>query len=193
MRLNLVLPRSTYHRCFSCSSETRAFREMKRIIVIGSGGAGKSTFSKRLGEALSIEVIHLDALYWKPNWEKMSADEWTEIVRTLVQGESWIMDGNFGGTREMRMEACDTVIFLDIPRRICLYRILKRPFLFRGKTRPDMAEGCNEKVDLEFIAWVWNYPNRARPPILEQMDQFPHTRKVVLRSSREIESFLQGL
>ncbi len=79
---------------------------MKKIIVIGSGGAGKSTFSKQLGNALNIEVVHLDALYWKPNWVKTSRDEWTKIVRDLLEHDSWIMDGNFGGTREMRLKAC---------------------------------------------------------------------------------------
>jgi adenylate kinase family enzyme len=131
---------------------------MKKIIVIGSGGAGKSTFSKQLGNALNIQVIHLDALYWKPNWVKTPRDEWTEIVRNLLERDSWIMDGNFGGTREMRMKACDTVIFLDIPSRVCLYRVLKRFFLNRGKTRPDMADCCNEKIDMEFIHVRVQYP-----------------------------------
>jgi adenylate kinase family enzyme len=166
---------------------------MKKIIVIGSGGAGKSTFSKRLGNALNIEVIHLDALYWKPNWEKTPRDEWTEIVRNLLERDSWVMDGNFGGTREMRLKACDMVIFFDLPRRICLYRVLKRFFLYRGKTRPEMADSCNEKIDLEFISWIWNYPNRNRPRILEEMEHFAEKRLVILLSVREIDLFLQCL
>ena len=72
------------------------------------------------------------------------------------------MDGNFGGTREMRMQAADTIIFLDLPRRVCLYRILKRTLKYYGKSRPDMTEGCNERLDLEFIGWVWNYKHRSR-------------------------------
>jgi adenylate kinase family enzyme len=166
---------------------------MKKIIVIGSGGAGKSTFSKQLGNALNIEVIHLDALYWKPNWVKTPRDEWTEIVRNLLEHDSWIMDGNFGGTREMRLKACDTIVFLDISRRVCLYRVLKRFFLYRGNTRPDMADGCNEKIDMEFIAWIWNYPKRNRPRILEEIEHYSEKRLVILRSTREIDLFLQGL
>lgn len=166
---------------------------MKKIIVIGSGGAGKSTFSKRLGKALNIDVIHLDTLYWRPNWVKTPVYEWNEIVRKLLKADSWIMDGNFGGTREMRMKACDTVIFLDLPRRVCLYRILKRVLLYRGKTRPDMAAGCSEKIDLEFIAWIWNYPYRSRPRILDEMKHFSAKHLVVLRSTREIDAFLLGI
>jgi adenylate kinase family enzyme len=146
---------------------------MKKVIVIGSDGSGKSTFARRLGKAFDIEVIHLDQGYWKPNWVKTPKDEWSKIVEGLLDRESWIMDGNFGGTREMRVRACDTVVFLDIPRRICLYRILKRAVLYRGRTRPDMAEGCKERFDWEFVEWVWNYTNRARPRILAQLETFP--------------------
>ncbi len=164
---------------------------MKKIIVIGSGGAGKSTFSKRLAEALTINVIHLDQLYWKPNWVEPSKEEWARTVEELLKGESWIMDGNYGGTREMRVRACDTVIFLDMPRYLCLYRVLKRALAYRGKNRPDMAEGCNEKMDIEFVLWVWNYPNRARPLIEAELKQYEDNKMVIrLRSTREVEDFL---
>ncbi|CAN5602655.1 DNA topology modulation protein [soil metagenome] len=164
---------------------------MKKIVVIGSGGAGKSTFSKQLGVALDIDVIHLDSLYWQPGWVKMPKGEWNETVRRLTEGESWIMDGNFGGTREMRMRASDTVIFLDIPRRVCLYRVLKRVVVYNGRTRHDMAEGCNERLDLEFIAWVWNYPNRGRRNFFKEIEQFRDKNIVILRSVREISRFIQ--
>ncbi len=166
---------------------------MKKIIVIGSGGAGKSTFAKRLGKALGIEVIHLDRLYWKPNWVKTPKDEWPKIVEELLKGESWIMDGNFGGTREMRMRACDTIIFLDIPRRVCLYRILKRFVVYRGRSRPDMTGGCNEKFDLEFLLWVWNYPNRTKPRLAAMLEQFKNEKTIIwLRSTKEIEDFFDN-
>ena len=88
---------------------------MKKIIVIGSGGAGKSTFSGQLGEKLGIPVVHLDKLFWHPNWTRTPEDEWFEIIRREIARDEWIMDGNFGGTRQIRMQACDTVIFLDMP------------------------------------------------------------------------------
>ncbi len=166
---------------------------MKKVIVIGSGGAGKSTFSNSLGEKLGIEVIHLDRLYWRPNWVETPKDEWIETVRQHLGRDSWIIDGNYGGTREMRLQACDTVIFLDIPRRVCLYRILKRAVVYHGRSRPDMAEGCNEKIDLEFILWIWNYPNDARKRVTEQLECFPEKTVIVLRSTHDIESFLQKL
>lgn len=163
---------------------------MKKIIVIGSGGSGKSTFSRRLGERTSIEVIHLDREYWRPNWEKTPVDEWEARVATILGRDSWIMDGNFGGTREMRMQAADTIIFLDIPRRVCLYRILKRTIQYYGRSRPDMAEGCDERFDLEFLLWLWNYPNRTRSRVIEASEKFPDKRFVRLRTTSEVEKFL---
>src|SRR3982751_1716212 len=99
---------------------------MKKILVIGSGGAGKSTFAQRLGAILKLEVIHLDSLYWSSGWVEMPKDEWRTMVDELLKKDSWIMDGNYGGTLDIRLEAADTVVFLDISRLICLWRILKR-------------------------------------------------------------------
>src|SRR5688572_30960534 len=80
--------------------------KMKRILVIGSGGAGKSTFARRLGKILSIEVIHLDSIYWRPGWIETPKQEWKKRVEHLIAGDSWIMDGNYSGTLQLRFEAC---------------------------------------------------------------------------------------
>ncbi len=166
---------------------------MKKVIVIGSGGAGKSTFSRRLGKKLGLPVVHLDKLFWRPNWTRTPEDEWIEIVRSELKKDEWVMDGNFGGTREMRMRACDSVIFLDMPRRLCIYRILKRTLLYHKDTRPDMAEGCSERFDPEFIRWVWNYPSRSRSRLLAELEGFRDKRIIVLKTRREADIFLSGL
>ena len=166
---------------------------MKKVIVIGSGGSGKSTFTRELGERTGIEVIHLDQEYWRPNWVKTPTDEWVAKVAAMLERDSWIMDGNFGGTREMRMRAADTIIFLDLPRYVCLYRILKRTMKFYGRSRPDMTEGCNEKFDLEFFLWVWNYPNATRDRVLSTLQTFPEKRSIRLRTKAEIAEYLRGI
>src|SRR5687767_2595929 len=124
---------------------------MKRVLVIGPGGAGKSTFAKRLGELLGIEVKHLDRLYWRAGWQESAKDEWLDKVKELASEESWIMDGNYGGTLEVRVRRSDTIVFLDLPRLLCLWRITKRRFLYSGRSRPDMAEGCTERLNWEFV------------------------------------------
>ncbi len=162
--------------------------------MIGSGGAGKSTFSRRLGERLGLEVIHLDTAYWRPGWVATEKDEWARKVEELCRRESWVMDGNFSGTLEPRLAACDTVVFLDLPRTVCVWRVLKRAVMYRNTPRPDMAAGCREKFDPEFLLWVWNYPSRTRPKVLALLEKHTEGRKVVrLRSRAEVERFLNQL
>lgn len=166
---------------------------MKKVVVVGSGGAGKSTFSRRLGEITGLEVIHLDSVYWRPNWTEPPKDAWAATVARLIQRDSWIMDGNFGGTRELRMRAADTIIFLDLPRRLCLYRGAKRAILYYGRRRPDMAGGCNERLDREFLLWIWNYPKTSRVRLLAELEKLPNKRIVVLRSRADVRKFLLDL
>jgi len=164
---------------------------MRKVLVIGSGGAGKSTFANRLGELLNIEVIHLDQFYWRPGWVETPKSEWLETVERLVRKDSWIMDGNYSGSLEIRLAACDTVIFLDIARSVCVWRLLKRAVLYRKKNRPDMAEGCAERLNLEFVRWVWNYYSRTRPRVLVRLEENADRKRIVcLHSGSEVESFL---
>jgi adenylate kinase family enzyme len=165
---------------------------MKRILVIGSGGAGKSTFSTKLGAVLGLPVIHLDQAYWKAGWEKPSKEEWAAKVDALVAQHEWIMDGNFGGTLPQRIKRADAIILLDVSRWICLWRVARRAVKYRGRHRPEMAPGCQERFDLEFIKWIWNYPTRSKPAKLALLSATgPDQRVVILRSRREIERFLE--
>jgi adenylate kinase family enzyme len=167
---------------------------MKKILVIGSGGAGKSTFARRLSEILKIEVIHLDALYWQAGWVETPKPEWKQKVAALLAQDAWIMDGNYSGTLDLRLQACDTVIFLDIAPLICLWRIGKRLMQYRHQSRPDMAEGCHEKLNVKFIEWVWNYRKRTRPKVVRLLQENAHSKQVIwLRSPAEVEIFLANL
>jgi adenylate kinase family enzyme len=167
---------------------------MRKVLVIGSGGAGKSTFAARLGRLLDIEVVHLDSFYWKSGWVETPKDVWAETVAELAGRDAWIMDGNYSGTFDIRVKACDTLIFLDMPRRVCFWRALKRFVVYRGRTRPDMAAGCDEKIDWEFILWIWNYPKTRRPRVLELMRQNAGSKQMIrLRSPAEAERFLAAV
>lgn len=167
---------------------------MRRVLVIGSGGSGKSTLARRLGELLNVEVIHLDWHFWRPGWVETPKPEWRETVVGLLGRDAWVMDGNFSGTLDLRLEACDTVIFIDLPRALCLWRVIKRLALYRRRGRPDMAEGCGEKLDFKFMRWVWDYPERTRPDVLEKLEKHSRDKRVIhLRSRAEVESFLAGL
>ncbi|TWT09109.1 DNA topology modulation protein [Planomicrobium sp. CPCC 101079] len=167
---------------------------MKKIAVIGSGGSGKSTFARSLDGKLGIGVHHLDALLWKPGWEPTAKAEQRHIQQQLIEKDSWIIDGNYNGTLEMRLTAADTIIFLDMPRILCLYRVIKRRWQFRRKPRTDMAVGCKEKINLDFLRWVWQYPHTKRPGVLDMLYNLSAEKTIIiLDSPRKVQAFLDKL
>ena len=165
---------------------------MRRVLVIGSGGAGKSTLAARIGERTGLPVVHLDALYWHAGWRPTPPDEWAARVDALVAREAWVIDGNYSRTLDARLAACDTVVFLDLPRLVCAARVVRRWIRYRGRARPDMAPGCDERLTAEFLRWIWDYPRLRRPGILRRLAA-PGRRAVVLRSRRDVERFVAGL
>ncbi|QQE80495.1 DNA topology modulation protein [Alicyclobacillus sp. SO9] len=168
---------------------------MNRIAIIGSPGAGKSTFARLLGDLTGIEVFHLDGLFWNPGWVETPRAAWIQLQEKLVQRPSWIIDGNYGSTMDIRIQAADTVIFLDFPRYICLWRAIKRAVQFRGKTRPDMGEGCAEKIDLEFIQYIWGFRRREDDKINRRLnDAIEEGKQVIrLRTNAEVDAYLTSL
>ena len=167
---------------------------MKRIIIIGSGGAGKSTLARQLGERLHLDVYHLDALMWRPGWVMAPREERIDIQQQLVKNNQWIIDGNFGNTLDIRLQEADTVILIDLPRIVCIYRVLKRVARYRGTTRPDMGASCEEKLDFAFLKWVWNFPDVQRPQLLQQIEQHPKKLNLIhLKSSRAVRNYLNSI
>jgi adenylate kinase family enzyme len=167
---------------------------MKKVLVIGSGGSGKTTFSKQLAARTGLPLIHLDQLFWRPGWDPTPDAEWDLVIAELSARDAWIMDGNFGRTIAVRMSAADTVIFLDLPRRLCTWRIVKRQIRYAGRSRPDSAPGCPERLTWEFVSWVWTYPSRRRPEMIERLDAVRSTKNVlILKSQREVDDFLASL
>jgi adenylate kinase family enzyme len=166
---------------------------VKRVLVIGSGGSGKTTFARQLARRTGLPLVHLDSHYWPPHWQQRPDGEWSAIVRELIGRDRWIMDGNYGGTMGERLEACDTVFFLDMPRMKCISRALRRQFMNWGRSRDEMPEGCNERFSPEFLAWIWTYPSRRRGAILERLEALRTTKQVnIFRSDAEAETYLQS-
>jgi adenylate kinase family enzyme len=168
---------------------------MRKILLIGSGGSGKSTLAGRIAARTGLLLIHLDALFWKPGWQETPREEWKEIVVELLQRDSWVMDGNYGGTLDMRLAACDGVVFLDFPATVCLWRLLKRRLQFHRKSRPDMPAGCPERLSWSFLRWIWSYGRDRRPRILQKLATVAAQGKQVhiLDSSTAVEAFIAQL
>lgn len=165
-----------------------------RILVLGNSGSGKSTFARQLGEVTGNEVIHLDAYFWQPGWIPTPQDQWQQIVETLVKKPSWIMDGNYLSTFTTRIKRADTVIFLDRPRLTCYWRILKRFFICKFSNRPDIGPGCPEKIDWEFIRWIWNFPNQVKPQLISKIQLKTAEKSLCYLSSQaDISRFLQRM
>ena len=169
---------------------------MKRIIIIGSGGAGKSTLAKQFGEELKLPVHHLDAYYWKPGWTPTPNDEWDKFQETLVLNDKWIIDGNYGRTLDIRMKKADVIILLDFSRWITVFRVIKRRIMYHGKTRPDLNKDCPESLDMEFIKWVWNFRKTRIPGIIEKLRQYSKDKDktiLILKSPKDVRQLLNNV
>ena len=166
---------------------------MERIIIIGCGGAGKSTLARKLGEVLDLPVVHLDKLFWKPNWVEKSNEEFDALLAQELAKDRWIMDGNFNRTMPERIKRCDTIIYLDFSRFACLMGVLKRIITTYGTVRPDMGEGCPERIDLEFLKWVWNFNKNKRESYYKLLNEAENVETIVLKNRRAVKLFLKSL
>lgn len=135
---------------------------MKKILIFGRSGSGKSTLGSLLGKKFGLPVFHIDKLFWLPGWvERIKTEVAVDVEKILATSDSWVIDGNYKKVAlESRISAADLIIILDFNPFICTFRVLKRRLIHRNKTRPDMGEGCNEKFDLEFLRYIWNYRKR---------------------------------
>ncbi len=167
---------------------------MQRIIIIGSGGAGKSTLARQLGADLSIPVHHLDQLYWKPGWVESAPQEFAAKQQAILGEPSWVIDGNFGTTMELRLRAADTILFLDLPTAVCLWGAIRRYLKYRNRTRPDMTEGNPEKLDWDYLWWILSYRSVRRPAVMARLKKLGAEKKVtVLRSRAAVDEFRKSL
>jgi adenylate kinase family enzyme len=170
------------------------FFALKRILIVGCCGAGKSTLARKIHALTQLPLIHLDQEYWLPGWVEPGKKEWEQKVGGLIRAEKWIIDGNYGGTLDLRISRADTVIFLDASRWVCLFRVIKRILLHYGRVRPDSAAACPERFSWEFIKYVYRFQDAKRPALITHMKTLAEDREVfILRSDGEIRAFLRKI
>jgi len=166
---------------------------MERILIIGCGGAGKSTLARQLGEKTGIPVVHLDKLFWKPGWVESTKEEIDRKILEETKKPAWIIDGNYNRTLDLRLQRCDTVIYLDFSTAACLLGVVKRVLTTYGTVRPDMGDGCPERFDWEFLRWVANYNRDKRKKNYGRINAAKHAKVIILKNRREVTRFLESL
>ena len=160
---------------------------MKKVIVIGCPGSGKSTVSRALHNKTGIPLYHLDMMYWNADKTTVEKSVFLERLSIVLEKDEWIIDGNYGSTMELRMAVCDTVIFLDYPLDVCLDGIRAR----RGKPRSDMP-WIETEEDAEFIEFIKSYNEQQKPKVLELFEKYSDKNIVIFKSREQADAFLNG-
>lgn len=166
--------------------------EKMKIAIIGYSGAGKSTLAHKLGSVYHCEVLHLDSIHFASDWAERTDQEMAADVGQFLTKDNWIIDGNYSSILyQQRMEEADQIILLDFNRLHCLLRAFKRYQTFKGKVRPDMADGCFEKFDWEFVRWIlWEgRSKKAKRRYQSIAARYPH-KTIVLKNQAQLDKFL---
>ncbi len=162
---------------------------MKKIIVIGCPGSGKSTFAKVLHEKTGLPLFHLDMMYWNADKTKVEKTVFRQRLSDAIEQSEWIIDGNYGSTMELRLQACDTVFFLDYPVEVCLDGVKER----RGKVRTDMPWiEAEDEEDAEFMEFIQSYNEESRPVVLELLKKYEDKNIYIFRNRSEADEFLKN-
>lgn len=165
---------------------------LKKIMIIGSPGTGKSTLAKRLRNLTNFPTYSLDAMFWQPGWVQSDTKSFRQKLEDVVNTEKWIIDGNYSNHLDLRLPKADLVIYLDFIMPICLFRVIKRSLKSFGRVRSEMADGCTEKIDLEFYRYVVTFPWKVRSRMQSDFEKFGAGDKlVILQSNRQVERFVK--
>ena len=161
---------------------------MKRILITGNAGSGKSYVSKRLHSIMGIQRYCLDSIVWKSGWQMTSIEEKKEKIERLIEKEEWIIDGvSFAA-----QDTADCVIFLDCSRLISYLRIFRRNLPYMFKSRPDLPKGCPElKIVPKLMAIIWNFPNKVKPGILKRLNEAENQERHHLKTKNDVTKFLK--
>jgi adenylate kinase family enzyme len=163
---------------------------MDKIAIIGPPGAGKTTLARELGSILKIKVFHLDRFFWQRGWKVKTRDTRIDILQEIVREKQWIIEGTYLSSSELHLNAADTIIFLDIPPLVCLWRLTKRHREYYGCSRRDIPEGCTDRLTKLLILRVLTFPFHDRRTLKQKLPNYKSKQIIQLHSRKEVDDFL---
>ncbi|MCF0111061.1 MAG: DNA topology modulation protein [Erysipelotrichaceae bacterium] len=166
-----------------------------KIAIVGYSGSGKSTLAGKLGKLYMYDVLHLDSIHFSSGWKERSDEDMITDVKAFLDKENWIIEGNYSRILyQRRMEEADRIVVMNFNRFSCLVRAYKRYRMYKGKTRPDMAPGCSEKFDREFVLWILRDGRNKtmKKRYRDVMQRYPD-KTVVLKNQRQMDDFVSTL
>jgi adenylate kinase family enzyme len=169
-----------------------ALKSAKRILVLGPCGSGKTRLTRELSRILGLPAVHLDANFWRPGWISTPQQEWRSTVRMLISRESWIMDGTYESSLDLRIPAAEVIIMVDRPRLSCLWGVVRRSLSYRNRARPDAPSG--QPIDYAYLRYIWRYPAHTDVLVQELIEKHgPHLPLVKLNRRVSTEALLSAL
>jgi adenylate kinase family enzyme len=182
-------------RSVDIDEAARILEKAGRILVIGCSGGGKSTLSQKIAARFGLAYVSIDRdVLWLPGWVQRDKAEQRAIIVTKVQGERWIMDGTNPSTFDIRLPRTDLVIWVRMPRVLCIWGAVSRWLKWMGRTRPEMAPGCIEKVDWDFLRFIWTFEEKFTPRVLAGLAEHgPDVPVLQLKSRGEMRQLLDLL
>ena len=169
-----------------------ALMTAKRILVLGPCGSGKTCLTRELSHILDLPAVHLDAKFWHPGWVSTPQPEWRRVVSALIEQDSWIMDGTYESTLDIRLPAAEVIIMIDRPRLSCLWGVVRRSLGYRNKPRPDAPP--DQPVDLAYLRYIWRYPEQTDTLVHVLIDKYSPQVPVIMVNTRvRIEKLISAL
>lgn len=170
---------------------------MKRIMILGPSGTGKTTYGRILGEKLGLKILHLDSVYWKEDWNNIDKIEFDEYIKNFFRKyDKWVIDGNYQNNKHFRyrLDLADTIIFLDFGTQVAMHGIHERARKFKNVSRPDMADGCNEGIDQIFLKYVAFYYQKTAKSLRAAINKYKNKKQVLIFKSRnEMQQWINTL